>query len=280
MKRKIKMRTIFTLLFSFVLIIIQAQSAKDTLQAYAFEGVQAYKNSDFTLAEKYFRQALQYGYSDTVQYNLGETLYMQKRKNEALLHWEEVAKHSVNDSIKADAWHNLGNIYYEKKQYEKAVEAYKNSLRLRPDDDETRYNYALAKQKLKQQKKNSKNNRKNKNNRNKQQQNNQNQDNKQNQKQDQKKNKKQDKNKDPNQQQPDKNQNQNEPNKSSDNNRNKPNQNNSGDKRKEKNQRSKLSPEETKRLLQALKNKESQTLRKVKLKNTRPATRKKPDKDW
>ena len=35
----------------------------------------------------------------------------------------------------------------EEKQYAKAVEAYKNALRNNPNDEETRYNLALAKQK-------------------------------------------------------------------------------------------------------------------------------------
>ena len=42
----------------------------------------------------------------------------------------------------------MGNFYMQKKEYEKAVEAYKNALRNNPADDETRYNYALAKELL------------------------------------------------------------------------------------------------------------------------------------
>jgi Ca-activated chloride channel family protein len=54
---------------------------------------------------------------------------------------------------RADLFHNLGNSQLMSKQYEKGIEAYKNSLRIRPKDEDTRYNlaYALAKMKEQQQ---------------------------------------------------------------------------------------------------------------------------------
>jgi hypothetical protein len=46
----------------------------------------------------------------------------------------------------------MGNVFMKKKEYKKAVEAYKNALRNNPSDDETRYNYALAKELLNNEK--------------------------------------------------------------------------------------------------------------------------------
>ena len=46
----------------------------------------------------------------------------------------------------------MGNGFMQQKMYEKAVEAYKNALRNNPTDDETRYNYALAKELLEKEK--------------------------------------------------------------------------------------------------------------------------------
>ena len=54
-------------------------------------------------------------------------------------------KNSEVDLEKHSAFHNLGNSYMKKKDYAQAVEAYKNALRNNSADDETRYNYALAK---------------------------------------------------------------------------------------------------------------------------------------
>lgn len=42
------------------------------------------------------------------------------------------------------AWHNIGNCYLQKKDYERSVDAYKRSLKYNPKDEDTRYNLAYA----------------------------------------------------------------------------------------------------------------------------------------
>ncbi len=280
------------------------QTGRDTLRAFADSGWEAYRKGNYAAAEKRYRTALQYGDSDTVQYNLAASLLRQNRKNEASEHFRQVTRTSSNDSLKADAWHNLGNIYYEKKKFDKAVEAYKNALRLRPGDDETRYNYALAKEKLKQQQKQNqnknkqkqqqKNNKQNKDKQNNNRQKNQNK-NQENKDKRQQKNQKNDKNQDQknkNKQHRNNRQNENKDNKEQKNQDRKQNQpenqhdkseqspHKKNQKQPERPRRSKLSPEETKRLLQALKNKENQTLKKVKLRQAKRTKTKKSEKDW
>ena len=48
----------------------------------------------------------------------------------------------------------MGVIFHSQKDYAKAVEAYKESLRNNPKDDETRYNLALAQKQLQDQQQN------------------------------------------------------------------------------------------------------------------------------
>ncbi|MDD2823888.1 MAG: tetratricopeptide repeat protein, partial [Bacteroidales bacterium] len=52
---------------------------------------------------------------------------------------------------KADAWHNLGNMNLDQKEYAASIEAYKQSLRIRPEDVETKTNLAYAQKMLKDQ---------------------------------------------------------------------------------------------------------------------------------
>ena len=52
------------------------------------------------------------------------------------------------------AWHNIGNCYLQKKEYQQAVDAYKKALKLDPKDEETRYNLAYALKNLPKEKKN------------------------------------------------------------------------------------------------------------------------------
>jgi len=84
------------------------------------------------------------------KYNLGNAIYRQNQPAEAKLAYTKAIKVSKTRSEKHEAFHNLGNVYMKEKDYAQAVEAYKNALRNNPDDEETRYNYALAKKMLKE----------------------------------------------------------------------------------------------------------------------------------
>ena len=78
-------------------------------------------------------------------HNLGNLLFENKNYDEAIQEYFKTQKNSQIDLEKHSAFHNLGNTYMKKKDYAQAVEAYKNALRNNSEDDETRYNYALAK---------------------------------------------------------------------------------------------------------------------------------------
>ena len=53
-------------------------------------------------------------------------------------------------SLAADAMFNLGNIAFNSQDYAQAVQMYKSSLRVRPDDEKTRRNLRIAQKKLQQ----------------------------------------------------------------------------------------------------------------------------------
>ena len=82
-------------------------------------------------------------------YNLGNTIYKQKQSSEAKFAYAKALKNSKTRVEKHRAFHNLGNVFMNEKDYTQAVEAYKNALRNDPTDEQTRYNYALAKKMLK-----------------------------------------------------------------------------------------------------------------------------------
>nr|WP_294934204.1 tetratricopeptide repeat protein [uncultured Flavobacterium sp.] len=86
----------------------------------------------------------------TTSYNLGNAIYRQKQPSEAKYSYVEAIENAKGKRQKHKAYHNLGNVLMMEKNYQGAVEAYKNALRNNPKDEETRYNYALAKQKLKE----------------------------------------------------------------------------------------------------------------------------------
>lgn len=83
-------------------------------------------------------------------YNLGNSIYQQKQSAEAKYAYASALAITKSRVQKHKIFHNLGNVFMNEKNYSAAVEAYKNALRNKPSDEETRYNFALAKQKLKE----------------------------------------------------------------------------------------------------------------------------------
>src|SRR5699024_7684379 len=76
---------------------------------------------------------------------------------QSMKHLLNTAKNAKTKTLKHKAFHNLGNAFMEQKQYSQAVRAYQDALRNDPTDDQTRYNLAVAKDKLKEQQKKNKN---------------------------------------------------------------------------------------------------------------------------
>jgi len=83
-------------------------------------------------------------------YNLGNAIYKQNQASEAKYAYAKALKNAKSRIQKHKAFHNLGNVFMKEKNYTEAVEAYKNALRNNPKDEETRYNFALAKKMLKE----------------------------------------------------------------------------------------------------------------------------------
>ncbi len=103
----------------------------------------------FDEAEMAYRRALSKApEKPEALYNLGNTHFQEQDFDEAKQRFFQTQKFAENKSSKHHAFHNLGNVFMKQKDYAKAVEAYKNALRNNPEDEETRYNFALAKELL------------------------------------------------------------------------------------------------------------------------------------
>jgi tetratricopeptide (TPR) repeat protein len=81
-----------------------------------------------------------------VPYNLGNLQFKKDKRFEAAADFQKAAEVATTKEEKHSIYHNMGNTFFENKQFKEAVEAYKNALRNDPTDEETRYNLALAKQ--------------------------------------------------------------------------------------------------------------------------------------
>ncbi len=140
------------------------------------DGNNAFEKKNFKEAEKEYRKALQKDPKPSVgTYNLADALYKQKKYAEAGNLLRGLQNNEKDKSFLSDIYHNMGNTYLAEKKYEESIDAYKQSLRLKPEDRNTRYNLSYAMSKLlqqQQQQKQDKNKKdKNKENKNKDKQN-------------------------------------------------------------------------------------------------------------
>jgi len=144
------------LLFLFIAVSAQDKNIKKAqkqYQKYSALAAEEIQNGDFPQAEALYRKALDKNpEGDKAAYNFGNLYFENQKNKQSAIRYLESAKSSEDKKVKHRNYHNLGNLMMEEKQYAKAVEAYKNALRNNPNDEETRYNLALAKQKREKQK--------------------------------------------------------------------------------------------------------------------------------
>lgn len=119
---------------------------------YIRKGNRFYKDSIYVDAEVDYRKALEVNPKSTISmFNLGNTLLQQNKPKEAMEQFVAATNLEKDKGKLAQIFHNIGVIFQSQKEYAKAIEAYKESLRNNPKDDETRYNLALAQKMLKEQ---------------------------------------------------------------------------------------------------------------------------------
>ena len=183
-KRKQKVVTL--LLTLLVSTTIQAQTDRLLVR----QGNKQFRAGNYAEAEVSYRKAVEKNPQNAqALYNLGNALLGQRKDSAAVSQFEQAAKLETNPIRKSQAFHNIGVVCQGQKQFAQAIEAYKESLRNNPADDETRYNLELCKRQQKQQQdqqnQQNKDNKDNKDQKDKKDQQKQDQDKKDQQKQDQ-----------------------------------------------------------------------------------------------
>ena len=143
----------------FILLMLLTVSAvafgQKTDRDYLRSGNKLYKDSLFVKAEVDYRKALEVNpKSSAAMYNLGNALLMQQKALEAMEQYQAASRLEKDKAKLAQIYHNMGVILQSSKKLPECIEAYKESLRNNPHDNETRYNLALAQKQLKDQQQN------------------------------------------------------------------------------------------------------------------------------
>lgn len=147
-------------------MLSQSVSASSDRQ-YIRSGNRFYRQENYAKAEVEYRKALdKNSHNAQAMYNLGCALMQQQKDSLAILQLQNAGKTETAKLRKAMVYHNIGVICQKHRLYGDAIEAYKESLRNNPSDDETRYNLVLCMRQQKQNKEDPKDkqNKENKNN--------------------------------------------------------------------------------------------------------------------
>ncbi|MEK9608066.1 MAG: tetratricopeptide repeat protein [Flavobacteriaceae bacterium] len=139
-------------LTAYIIGVLTLTAQEGEVINHIFDGNQQAESKEFNEAEMAYRRALSKApEKPEALYNLGNTHFEEQDFDEAKQRYFQTQKFTENKFSKQQAFHNLGNVFMKQKDYAKAVKAYKNALRNNPEDEETRYNYALAKELLKKE---------------------------------------------------------------------------------------------------------------------------------
>lgn len=220
-------------------------------------GNRSFKKEAWREAEVEYRKAqLKDSLSLAAGYNLANTLYRQEDYEGAAKAMEPVKEVAAGSS---DYFYNLGDIALQKKDYQAAVDAFKQSLLLNPADLDAKENYIYAKKMLENQQNGGGGDNNQDNNDQNQDQDNQDQNNDQNQDQDDNRN--------------------NDDNKDNNNDNNQDDKGDNGDGQSQP-QDSKISPQQAQQMLQAIQAKEKETQDKVNKEKAALLKSRQKEKNW
>lgn len=225
-------------------------------------GNRKFRKDNWKEADISYRKALvKDSTSVAANYNLANTLYRQENYEEAEKLMKKIGDNASASANAADYWYNTGDIAIAKKDWQGAVNAFKEALLKNPSDMDAKENYIYAKKMLENQQKNGGGK-------------GDGQDNQDQNNQDQNKNG-QDQNKDQNKdgQNKDQDQNQNQ-------NQNQNNGQGNGSQQPQQGQEGKISPQQAQQMLRAIQAKEKETQDKVNKEKADALKSRQKEKNW
>ena len=142
------MRNLLFILSFLMSITSIAQNKKSFLR----DGNKLYADSNYTEAEIQYRKSLEKDQDYfNASFNLADAVYKQERYEESSALFGALIDNAPTESDLSKVYHNMGNSLVKEQKLDEAIDAYKNALRINPNDAETRHNLALCKKQKQEQ---------------------------------------------------------------------------------------------------------------------------------
>jgi len=145
-----KMRAInfsfFIFYITFGLINTFAQSTRELIN----NGVDLYNEQKFADAEVNFKKGNEKSPDNfEAKFNLGDAYYKQQRYDEAMKSFQSAFVDAKDDLEKSKLYYNIGNSLLKSQKIKESIGAYKEALKLNPNDEQAKYNLSYALNQLK-----------------------------------------------------------------------------------------------------------------------------------
>ncbi len=135
-----------------LLLVLSTSSFAQNTKSFLRDGNTLYADSSYNDAEMQYRKSLEDDQDYfNASFNLADAVYKQERYEESSALFDALIDNAPTENDLAKVYHNLGNSLNQEQKLEEAIVAYKNALRINPNDAETRHNLALSKKQKQEQ---------------------------------------------------------------------------------------------------------------------------------
>ncbi len=132
------------IIFLLLVCFFSTQFAQST-RGLINDGVDSYEENKFAESEVNFKKAIEADIeSFESKFNHGDAIYKQGRFEEAIEEFKNSFPLAETDELKGKIFHNIGNSLLKAQKLKESIGAYREALKLNPNDMETKYNLSYA----------------------------------------------------------------------------------------------------------------------------------------
>ena len=152
MRKNMGSRVVFNIMLICTLVSVSVSVEGQSDKKYIRKGNREYEKKNFPESEISYRKAIDKNkQSADAEFDVGASLYKQNKFEDAGKQFMENVSQQESNNKKSAAMYNMGNSLLQAKKLKESIDAYKGSLKLKPDNREAKYNLAYAQDLLKKQ---------------------------------------------------------------------------------------------------------------------------------
>jgi Ca-activated chloride channel homolog len=138
-------KSLVLIIAMFIIAIFQMQANAQSTRDLVNDGVELYNAQKFADAEVNFKKGAEKNPQNfEAKFNLGDAYYKQQRYDEAMKSFQSAFVDAKDDFEKSKLYYNIGNSLLKSQKIKESIGAYKEALKLKPNDEQAKYNLSYA----------------------------------------------------------------------------------------------------------------------------------------